>query len=74
MLKVESYDFANAGKYILVIEVFYEAYTDSVNFPTYEPGSKQFEIHVNEYCVPTSIDQSTLFNPSELIYTIGEDD
>lgn len=71
MLKVETPDFANAGRYILVIEVSYKAYADSVSFPTYEPGSKQFEIHVNDYCVPTSIDQKTSFIPSELIYTIG---
>ena len=59
--------------YQLRITIFNEGYDDSRKYPDYKKATKDFWVEIKDYCQPTSVDQTTLFDPPELVFTIGSD-
>ena len=44
-----------------------------MDYPSYASTDKNFLVDIIDYCQPDSIDKVTIFNPSSLVFTIGED-
>ena len=72
MLVIQTDDLQKARLYTLRITVYNEDYQDGALYPGYMMAEKDFSIEIIDYCVPTSISKTSVFNPNSLVYTVAD--